>query len=311
MSDWERCLECADVCGSDSGFGGVLSLALLAGLVLALLAGWPFLVLGAVIVAVWQLVGKFSRHAELPTLTGFVLKIGSVYAVLWATMLAFPNGLTPWYLRNLNTASKYVQPPQMGMSNQSKAIGLAHAADVPRRPVHAIAPFNRGDEVKRQPTVMVPRVAWLKYEQAKRVLTEAGLRIGQVKREDSWDTDKGRALRTEPDSGAMVPIGTTVDLVMNESSEDRSPAGLWVDESDKKIYWEPVVPVEVTPPSSSRPSRRQAVPPPPVLRPSPSRTSRRQALPPLPPDLPPSPSRPSHQQALPPPPPVPPPPPRR
>ncbi len=60
--------------------------------------------------------------------------------------------------------------------------------------------------------VAVPKVKFKHVGVAERLLTEAGLKLGEVKKVDSDDYDVNVVVAQDPDGGAKVPAGTAVNL---------------------------------------------------------------------------------------------------
>ncbi|MFP5333854.1 MAG: PASTA domain-containing protein, partial [Actinomycetes bacterium] len=63
--------------------------------------------------------------------------------------------------------------------------------------------------------VSVPDLRGMTQQEARAELQELGLEPGVVTTEDDAEVDAGRVVRTEPESGASVPPGTQVDLVLS------------------------------------------------------------------------------------------------
>jgi serine/threonine-protein kinase len=68
------------------------------------------------------------------------------------------------------------------------------------------------------PTVVVPDVIGLTRREATDALTEAGLRVGDVSREDSDEVEEGHVISTDPQRGEEVEENMVVDLVVSRGS---------------------------------------------------------------------------------------------
>ena len=68
------------------------------------------------------------------------------------------------------------------------------------------------------PTVVVPNVTDMTRREATDALSEAGLRVGDVTREDSDEVDEGHVISTDPEAAEEVPEDTVVDLVVSRGS---------------------------------------------------------------------------------------------
>ncbi|MFL5845565.1 MAG: Stk1 family PASTA domain-containing Ser/Thr kinase [Solirubrobacteraceae bacterium] len=65
----------------------------------------------------------------------------------------------------------------------------------------------------------VPPVDGLSRREARRILTKAGFKIHETT-EESTDVDKGKVIRTEPDNGSQLEIGSTVELIVSSGPPD-------------------------------------------------------------------------------------------
>jgi beta-lactam-binding protein with PASTA domain len=75
--------------------------------------------------------------------------------------------------------------------------------------------MKKGSEVllilsKGVPTIKVPDVKLKSVDEAKKMLTEAGLTIGEIKEVDSEEVEKGKVVSTEPQNDVEVKKGTIV-----------------------------------------------------------------------------------------------------
>jgi eukaryotic-like serine/threonine-protein kinase len=68
------------------------------------------------------------------------------------------------------------------------------------------------------PLVEVPDVTEMTRRQATDALREAGLRVGDVSREDSDEVDEGQVISTDPPAGEEVAEDTQVELVISRGS---------------------------------------------------------------------------------------------
>jgi serine/threonine-protein kinase len=76
---------------------------------------------------------------------------------------------------------------------------------------------KRGSEVllvlsKGVPTVKVPDVKLKSVDEAKKILAEAGLTVGEIKEVDSEEVEKGKVVSTEPQNDVEVKKGTVVNI---------------------------------------------------------------------------------------------------
>ncbi len=69
------------------------------------------------------------------------------------------------------------------------------------------------------PPVDVPDVTGKTRSQARQILTDANLRVGEVTRESSDRYDEGQVIRTEPAAGREVPEETEINLVVSSGSD--------------------------------------------------------------------------------------------
>lgn len=75
--------------------------------------------------------------------------------------------------------------------------------------------MKKGSEVlvvlsKGVPTVKVPDVKLKLVDEAKKILAEAGLTVGEIKEVDSEEIEKGKVVSTEPQNDVEVKKGTVV-----------------------------------------------------------------------------------------------------
>jgi len=80
---------------------------------------------------------------------------------------------------------------------------------------------KKGSEVlvvlsKGVPTVEVPDVKLKSVEEAKKLLIEVGLKIGEIKEIESQEVEKEKVVSTEPQSGVEVKKGTVVNLIVSK-----------------------------------------------------------------------------------------------
>jgi serine/threonine-protein kinase len=68
------------------------------------------------------------------------------------------------------------------------------------------------------PMVEIPNVSGQTRREATNTLREAGLRVGDVSREESDEVDEGRVISTDPEAGEQVEENTEVDLVISGGS---------------------------------------------------------------------------------------------
>jgi serine/threonine-protein kinase len=65
---------------------------------------------------------------------------------------------------------------------------------------------------KGVPTVKVPDVKLKSVDEAKKILAEAGLTVGEIKEVDSEEVEKGKVVSTEPQNDVEVKKGTVVNI---------------------------------------------------------------------------------------------------
>ncbi len=80
---------------------------------------------------------------------------------------------------------------------------------------------KKGSEVlvvlsKGVPMVKVPGLKMKTLEEAKKLLFEYGLSIGEIKEVESEDIEKGKVVSTEPQEGVEVKKGSSVNIVISK-----------------------------------------------------------------------------------------------
>jgi serine/threonine-protein kinase len=78
---------------------------------------------------------------------------------------------------------------------------------------------------KRDGQVKVPSVVGMDQKDAKRVLTDGGLKVGSVTEKEVPDRAPGTVLSTNPAAGTAVRTGSTVDLVVAKAPTNESGPG--------------------------------------------------------------------------------------
>jgi len=94
---------------------------------------------------------------------------------------------------------------------QEPAAGTAVAAG---SSVHLVVSLGVGDKVE------VPRVLELPIDDARHIIAEAGLKVGEVGHKES-EAERGTVIAQEPAAGAAVPAGTAVHLVVSSGIGDK------------------------------------------------------------------------------------------
>jgi len=80
---------------------------------------------------------------------------------------------------------------------------------------------KKGSEVlvvlsKGVPMIKVPDLKMKTVEEAKKLLFECGLSIGEIKEVESEDVEKGKIVSTEPQEGVEVKKGSSVSIVISK-----------------------------------------------------------------------------------------------
>jgi serine/threonine-protein kinase len=178
---------------------------------------------------------------------------GWVVAGVLLLLLLF--GLLAWFLAGSLFAEQVEVPRVVGLSEDDARAELQEAgleAAVERRP-HNRVPEDEvfrqdpeaGEEIDEGGTVTifvsqgrrqveVPDVRGETEEDAKDILREAGLRIGEVSEESSDDVEEGRVIRQTIAAGVTTQAGTRVGLVISSGPETIVPNVIGLTEEDAK-----------------------------------------------------------------------------
>ncbi|WP_084956778.1 Stk1 family PASTA domain-containing Ser/Thr kinase [Thermoactinospora rubra] len=148
-----------------------------------------------------------------------------------AALMVVAIGLTAWFvsrptmitlpdLTSLNLVSAQQKAASLGLD--VKVLDGRHDDKVPEGRVLSMNP-PAGTEVEEKSTVqlvpslgpklvMVPGVRDMTEEQARVLITQAGLKVGKVRRMENPDVQRGLVMETRPPAGERVKEGTAVEL---------------------------------------------------------------------------------------------------
>ncbi|WP_340538664.1 Stk1 family PASTA domain-containing Ser/Thr kinase [Nocardioides sp. GXZ039] len=172
----------------------------------------------------WQLkigerIERYSETVEEGTALGTVPKAGAELSAGDTVQIVVSRGRRPinvgdWVGKPLDTAVKALEKRQLGYETSEE-----YSSDVPEGHIISQDPSSgtlfRGDVVtlvvsQGPELVEMPKVTLFGIDAAEQAVRDAGLVPERVESDDYYGL--GFVVRTDPDAGEMVPIGSTVRL---------------------------------------------------------------------------------------------------